>query len=68
MALGIWVTSAIVVGLLVSAGWMVLALLLDLVAGVTPSLRRVLWTAGLFALAFVSPVLPTAMLQVASRS
>lgn len=62
---GIWVATAVVAGLLVSSGWMVLALLADLVAGVVPGRRRVLWTAVLFAAAFVSPVLPAAMLEAA---
>ncbi|HUG86459.1 MAG TPA: hypothetical protein VMM13_17970 [Euzebya sp.] len=66
VALAIWITSAIVVGALVSSGWLVLALILDLVAGEVPSRWRVAWTAVVFALAFVSPVLPAAMLQVAA--
>lgn len=67
LSAGIWVGSAVVVGLLVASGWMILALLLDLIAGEVPGHRRVIWTAVLFALAFVSPVLPAAMLQVAAR-
>lgn len=63
---GIWITSAIVVGALVSSGWLVLALALDLVAGVVPGRRRVVWTALSFAVAFLSPILPAAMLQVAA--
>lgn len=63
---GIWVTSSIVVGTLVTAGWLVLAMLLDLVAGEMPGRRRLIWTAGAFVVAFLSPILPAAMLQVAA--
>lgn len=61
----VWGTSAVVVGALVTAGWLVLAMGLDLVAGVVPGRRRVLWTLGSFAFAFVSPVLPAAAIQAA---
>jgi hypothetical protein len=61
----VWALSALVVGLLVAAGWLVLAALLDLVAGVLPGRRRLAWTAGLFAAAFVAPVLPSAALRAA---
>lgn len=64
---GIWMTSAVVVGALVSSGWLVLSLALDLVAGVLPGRRRVAWTVATFAGAFVSPILPAAMLQVAAN-
>lgn len=67
LSAGVWVASAVVVGLLMASGWLVLALLLDLIAGHVPGQRRVIWTAVLFAVAFVSPVLPAAMLQVAAR-
>lgn len=66
VVLAVWVTSAIVVGALVSSGWLVLALILDLIAGEVPSRRRVIWTAAVFAVAFLSPILPAAMLQVAA--
>lgn len=62
----IWATSAVVVGALVTAGWLVLAMGLDLIAGVIPGRRRVLWTLGAFALAFVSPVLPAAAIRAAA--
>lgn len=62
---GIWITSAVVLGALVTSGWLVLALALDLIAGVVPGRWRVVWTAAAFAVAFLSPILPAAMLQVA---
>jgi hypothetical protein len=65
-AAGIWVATAVVVGLLVGTGWLVLSAILDMAAGALPGRRRILWTAGMFAAAFVSPVLPAAMLQVAA--
>ncbi|MGI9016677.1 MAG: hypothetical protein ACR2HR_06165 [Euzebya sp.] len=64
---GIWFTSSLVVGALVASGWLILALLLDLIAGVLPGRRRMWWTVGLFAVAFVSPILPAAMVQVAAQ-
>ena len=67
MAAAVWVTSSAVVGLLVAAGWLVLAALRDMVAGALPGRRRIVWTAGLFAAAFISPVLPAAMLTVAAN-
>ncbi len=65
-AAAVWVASAVVVGMLVSAGWLVLAMILDLSAGVVPTRRRIVWTVGVFALAFVAPILPAAALQVAA--
>ena len=64
----IWVTSALVAGLLVSSGWLVLALLLDLIAGTAPGRRRMVITAITFGLAFVAPVLPFAALQAAGTA
>lgn len=63
----VWITSSIVVGTLVTAGWMVLALGLDLHAGHTPSRRRVVWTLLAFGVAFVSPMLPSAALLAAAE-
>lgn len=56
----IWVLSALVLALLVNAGWLILAVLLDLRAGVFPGRRRVAITVLSFAAAFVSPILPLA--------
>jgi hypothetical protein len=63
----VWVASSVVVGLLVGAGWLVLAAILDMAAGTLPGRRRIAWTAGLFAAAFVSPILPAAVLQAAAQ-
>jgi hypothetical protein len=68
IAAGIWLTSSIVMALLVTSGWLVLALVLDLIAGEVPGRRRMLWTAAVFGAAFISPVLVVAMLQVAAES
>ncbi|WP_370324734.1 hypothetical protein [Euzebya sp.] len=62
----IWVSTSAVVGTLVTSGWMVLTLVLDLIAGEVPSRRRAVWTAALFAVAFLAPIVPAAMLQVAA--
>ncbi len=66
-AAAVWITSAMVIGALVSAGWLVLAMILDLAAGVVPTRRRVLWTAAVFATAFIAPVLPAAVLTAAAQ-
>ena len=55
----------IVVGALVTAGWLLLVMGLDMVAGHVPSRRRAVWTALAFVVAFLSPVLPAAALRVA---
>jgi hypothetical protein len=64
----VWFMAAIVVGLLVWSGWLVLVLLLDVIAGTVPGRRRLVWTAVAFVLAFVSPILPAAALQAAAGS
>ena len=51
------VLLALVLGALVTAGWLLLSIILDLVAGATPGRRRVAWAAGAFAFAFVAPML-----------
>lgn len=61
----VWWCSAFVVGALVTAGWMLLVMGLDMLAGHVPSRRRAVWTALAFVVAFVSPVLPAAALRVA---
>lgn len=63
----VWVMASVVVGALVTAGWLVLVLLLDLIAGELPTRRRVVWTLIAFAVAFVSPVLPAAALLAAAE-
>ncbi|CAN5401181.1 hypothetical protein BH23ACT9_BH23ACT9_13470 [soil metagenome] len=65
-AAAVWVASCAVVGTLVSCGWLVLALLLDLFAGQMPGRRRIIWTAAMFAAAFVAPILPAVLLQMAA--
>lgn len=65
-AAAVWVSSSLVVGTLVSAGWLVLAAILDLASGRTPGRRRIAWTAAAFATAFLAPILPAAVLQVAA--
>lgn len=62
----VWVMASFTVGALVVAGWLVLALLLDMIAGHTPSRRRSIWTAVAFGVAFISPILPAAALLAAS--
>ena len=60
----VWVLTSVVVGTLVSAGWLVLSVILDLIAGAVPGRVRMIWTGLMFSVAFVSPILPAAMLQV----
>lgn len=62
----VWVCAAAVVAALAWAGWLVLVLILDLVAGQLPTTRRLVWTGTAFVLAFVSPILPTAALRAAA--
>jgi hypothetical protein len=67
-AAAVWITSCLVVGLLVAAGWLVLAALLDMASGSLPGGRRIAWTAGVVAAAFISPVIPAAALQAAATA
>ena len=66
-AAAVWITSSLVIGALVSAGWLVLAMILDLAAGAVPTRRRVVWTAAVFAASFIAPVLPAAVLTAAAQ-
>ncbi|MEE8603677.1 hypothetical protein [Euzebya tangerina] len=60
----VWVLSSVVVGTLVTAGWLILSVILDLLAGEVPGRGRLIPAGIAFAVAFVSPILPAAMLQV----
>ena len=51
------VLLALTLGALVTAGWLLLSIILDLAAGAAPGRRRVAWAAGAFAFAFVAPML-----------
>jgi hypothetical protein len=55
---GVW--SGLAVGGFAAAGWLLLALGLDVVAGVRPGRARLLWTAGLTLLALLLPLLALA--------
>lgn len=61
----VFVMMALVLGILVCAGWLVLSVILDLLAGHMPDRRRLLWTAVAFVIAFVSPVLVLGALRAA---
>ena len=49
--------AAVILGLLVTAGWLAVSVLLDLIAGARPGRRRLLWTLATCASAFVAPTL-----------
>ncbi len=51
------VMSGVAVGALVTAGWLLLAALLDVLAGDYPGRRRLLWTLGATVLALLGPFL-----------
>lgn len=51
------VVSALVVGSVVASAWLLLAALLDLLAGHTPGRYRVGWTVGVLVFTFFSPLL-----------
>jgi hypothetical protein len=58
IASGLWLGLA--VGGFVAAGWLLLALGLDLMAGDRPSGRRLAWTAGVSLVALILPFLALA--------
>lgn len=51
------VLLGLTLGTLVAAGWLLLSIILDLLAGTAPGRHRVRWAASLFAVAVVCPML-----------
>lgn len=58
--------SGVTVGALTASGWLLLALLLDLLAGRVPGVRRLWWALGLAALGFIGPVFILGALSAAA--
>jgi hypothetical protein len=64
-----WLTGVmigLVLGSAASAGWLLLAAALDVLAGERPGRRRLVWTFGLAAFTFLSPALVLGAQGVAS--